>query len=568
MKNMNIKNKIIFIPSFVIIVLALVVTFVTSLRVNKVILDKTNEELKNYSAMGLTLIDVAFPGDWSLQNGELMKGEASVKGHNEAIDYITNGTDIIATVFAGDTRISTNVANDAGERQVGTQASQEVIDEVINGGKEYSGKTDILGKQAQTYFVPLKDAGGKVVGMWVVGLYKAEINKKINSVVILIGAIAAVLLVVGIIIASKLGKAISSEINAVQNNISKMEEGDFGFMFDDTTMFRKDEVGAIARSAKNMKEQISRVLKSIQSESKTVKGVSNLTRNSMQQVHEKIEDIHATTEQLSAGMEETTASTENMNEATNLIEEEISSMKDKTLHGEQLAQEIKQRADKLKSDTESSRDRAIEIYKQTNALLKISIEKTNAIEEIKELSGAILSISAQTNLLALNAAIEAARAGEAGKGFAVVADEITTLAQNSKEAASQIESITQNVSDAVESVVKDVKGLLKFVDGQVMEDYRAMVETCVQYDNDANEFDSMVTDINDIAGNLYEAILNMRRTLGEITVATEEGSTGAANIAEKIADVTAKAEDVLAQAESSRNAAEKLHKQLDFFNMK
>ena len=150
----------------------------------------------------------------------------------------------------------------------------------------------------------------------------------------------------------------------------------------------------------------------------------------------------------------------------------------------------------------------------------------------------------------------------------MVADEITTRAQNSKEAASQIESITQNVSDAVESVVKDVKGLLKFVDGQVMEDYRAMVETCVQYDNDANEFDSMVTDINDIAGNLYEAILNMRRTLGEITVTTEEGSTGAANIAEKIADVTAKAEDVLAQAESSRNAAEKLHKQLDFFSMK
>ena len=567
MKNMNIKNKIIFIPSFVIIVLALVVTFVTSLRVNKVILDKTNEELKNYSAMGLTLIDVAFPGDWSLQNGELMKGEASVKGHNEAIDYITNGTNIIATVFAGDTRIATNVVNDAGERQLGTQASQEVVDKVLK-GEEYSGKTEIQGKAAQAYYIPLKDAGGKVVGMWFVGLYRSEINKQINSVVILIGAIAAVLLVVGIIIASKLGKAISSEINAVQDNISKMEEGDFGFMFDDTTMFRKDEVGAIAQSAKNMKEQISRVLKSIQSESKTVKGVSNLTRNSMQQVHEKIEDIHATTEQLSAGMEETTASTENMNEATNLIEEEISSMKDKTLHGEQLAQEIKQRADKLKSDTESSRDRAIEIYKQTNALLKVSIEKTNAIEEIKELSGAILSISAQTNLLALNAAIEAARAGEAGKGFAVVADEITTLAQNSKEAASQIESITQNVSDAVESVVKDVKGLLKFVDGQVMEDYRAMVETCVQYDNDASEFDTMVTDINNIAENLYEAILNMRKTLAEITVATEEGSTGAADIAEKIADVTAKAEDVLAQAESSRNAAEKLHKQLDFFNMK
>ncbi len=568
MKNMNIRKKIMIIPSLVIVALALCVIGITSFRVKSLVVKETKTELEHYSIMGLALLNKMYPGDWKLEGGELYKGDTLINGNFEAVDALTDGTDVIATVFARDTRVSTNLKDDKGERQIGSQASENVVDAVISKGNPYSGSADVMGKDAQAYYVPLKDAGGKAVGMWFVGKYSSEVNSRINSVVLVVAIVALVLLIAGIVIASKLGKAISEEITLVGDNISKMEKGDFGFMYDDTLLFRGDEVGDIAKSAKNMKEQVSRVLKSIQSESKAVKGVSNLTRNSMQLVHEKIENISATTEQLSAGMEETTASTENMNEATNLIEEEITNMKNKTLHGEHLAQEIKERADKLKSDTESSRERAMVIYKQTNAQLKASIEKTSAIEEIRELSGTILSITAQTNLLALNAAIEAARAGEAGKGFAVVADEITNLAQNSKEAASQIEAITQNVSDAVESVVKDVKGLLKFVDGQVMDDYKAMVDTCIQYDNDATEFDNMVTDINGIAENLYDAILNMRKTLGEITVAAEEGSVGAADIAEKIADVTAQAEDVLTQAENSKNAAEKLHKQLEFFNMK
>ncbi len=100
--------------------------------------------------------------------------------------------------------------------------------------------------------------------------------------------------------------------------------------------------------------------------------------------------------------------------------------------------------------------------------MRESIEKTNAIEEIKELSQTIMAITSQTNLLALNAAIEAARAGEAGKGFAVVADEIRKLAEDSKQAVSRINDITENVSDAVISMVQDSEELLGFVDTQVL----------------------------------------------------------------------------------------------------
>jgi methyl-accepting chemotaxis protein len=287
----------------------------------------------------------------------------------------------------------------------------------------------------------------------------------------------------------------------------------------------------------------------------------------MEEVHVNIEDISATTEELSAGMEETSASTEEMNASTYEIESDVSNMKARTLHGEQLATEIKQRAGKLKYETDISHKNAIDIYDRTNTQLRESIEHTRAIEEIKELSQTILQITSQTNLLALNAAIEAARAGEAGRGFAVVADEIRKLAENSKEAVSRINDITNNVSGAVQNLVKDSEALLEFVDNQVLNDYKMLVDTSMQYDKDSDMVKEVMTEVNTIAEQLYNTIQQMRQAIEGITIAAGEGAAGTTDIAAKVANIATKANDVLDQVTVNQRSAWKLDEIVGFFNL-
>lgn len=192
---MKIKWKIVLASIGIISLMTVSIVWFTHREVNALFYAESSEELENYSNMGLQLLEKAYPGDWSIVDGMLYKGEILINENYEIIDSFTAGTGVLATIFQSDTRVATNVQDETGKRMIGTQSSDKVIEEVLTKGVPYLGTADILGKPAQTYYIPIKDTSGTIVGMWFVGVYTNVVDEKINQAMLIIVILAGVLLI-------------------------------------------------------------------------------------------------------------------------------------------------------------------------------------------------------------------------------------------------------------------------------------------------------------------------------------------------------------------------------------
>ncbi len=85
-------------------------------------------------------------------------------------------------------------------------------------------------------------------------------------------------------------------------------------------------------------------------------------------------------------------------------------------------------------------------------------EVEGSTQRITPLLEEIEFIADQTRLLALNAAIEAARAKEHGRGFAVVAEEVAKLANRSRVAAANIQSVVSEVNASTDKAIVSLQG--------------------------------------------------------------------------------------------------------------
>jgi methyl-accepting chemotaxis protein len=114
------------------------------------------------------------------------------------------------------------------------------------------------------------------------------------------------------------------------------------------------------------------------------------------------------------------------------------------------------------SDTVDSINKIRDTIHETEKRIKRLGERS---QEIGTAVNLINNISERTHILALNASMHAASAGEAGRGFAVVADEVQRLAENAREATSQIGTLVNNIQIETVNTVNTMNELITQVVG-------------------------------------------------------------------------------------------------------
>lgn len=243
-----------------LLALGIAMLFFTSQWFTKTMYQEVERELYDATKSATTLLNAAYPGDYHLEGDVaylLYKGETDITRDYSLLDQFKEDTGLDITLFYQDTRILTTLYNAQGERIVGSGAPDIVIRDVLNTGENhFYTHTLINGKAYFSYYIPLRNQDGSVVGMLFVGRPSETVSLSIQNYVypltwLIIGFVA--LVTVCIYFYTRKFVAVLLHIHSF---LSEVASGNLNATLDHSVTKRSDELGDIGRCALSMQRSL------------------------------------------------------------------------------------------------------------------------------------------------------------------------------------------------------------------------------------------------------------------------------------------------------------------------
>ena len=237
-----------------------------------------------------------------------------------------------------------------------------------------------------------------------------------------------------------------------------------------------------------------------------------------------IGDVRTGADNLASAAQEVSATSQSLSQSSS---EQAASVEEISSTLEQSTASVNQNTENAKV-TDNMASKAAREATEGGAAVKDTVA---AMKQIADKIGIIDDIAYQTNLLALNAAIEAARAGEHGKGFAVVAAEVRKLAERSQVAAQEIGEVASSSVKLAEKA------------GSVLDEIVPSI----------NKTSDLVQEIASASEEQSTGIAQINQAMGQLNQATQQNASAS--------------EELAATAEEMGSQAEQLQHLMQFFRV-
>ena len=304
---------------------------------------------------------------------------------------------------------------------------------------------------------------------------------------------------------------------------------------------RSDEVGVLQNSCSKMMATLRKMVEDTSSAAERVSvssdeltASSNQTAQSSQAAAEAVVDIAERAARQNDIVEMANEVAHNMGEQTDVIADVVDKSAKVAETTAQATREGREVLEKAVAGVDSLAANSRKVGEAVQSLY----DGSKNIAEINEL---ITSIAGQTKLLALNAAIEAARAGEQGKGFAVVADEVRKLAEQSEQAAQEINEVIGKNTAQIENAF----ALTKTQDEEVKESVEEVRAADEKFASIAESIRALIEQVGKVAAITGQLEKDCKSTVDTVQQVSELSSA----VQQKATDVSAVSEEQAASAE-------------------